>query len=212
MRNVVRLEKPAPLTNNAAKWTEELMHQISEKGNFSLVDKKYKKKYSHKDVREQLLKMYNGCCCYCERHVGSSGHIEHLMPMAIYHDKAFDWNNLHIACADCNSAKSDKYNENAPILDPVVDRPIEAHLSYRFNRVKPLTERGKTTRDHADLDRDHLLQARLNIAANIIIIVQEINEDPTNAKFDTSKDELNDLIKGEYGSLIKHHVQRTKQW
>ena len=212
MRNVARLKKPTPLANNAARWTRELMHQISEKGSFSLVDKKYKKKYAHEDVRKQLLKMYNGYCCYCERHVGRSGQIEHLMPMAIYPEKAFDWNNLHIACADCNSAKSDKYNENAPILDPVVDIPIEAHLSYSFNRVKPLTGRGKTTRDHANLDRDDLLQARLKTVANIIRIVHEINEDPTNAKFDALKDELNDMIEGEYGSLIKHYVQYTKQW
>lgn len=106
MRKVIRPEIPHSLALNAAKWTEDLMKEINEKGAYSEVGSEFKDKYRQDDVKDTLEKMYTCHCCYCESIIGINtyGRIEHLKPKSLpeFHQYSFDWNNLHWCCEICN--------------------------------------------------------------------------------------------------------------
>ena len=95
------------------------------------------------DVVQALLQMQHGKCCYCEldiAHSGSGKQVEHFRPRAQFNNLLYDWNNLLLACADCNHAKLDQFplsHDGEPLLldpsDPTLDPedPIEFVVSEK---------------------------------------------------------------------------------
>ncbi len=143
MRNVQRVNKPTILEDNEINWRDDLLEEFA-KG--VATDKKRKqrikrlqRKYAHDDIKVALKRMYK-FCCYCEsrvRHV-TIEHIENRKPKARdkFPECTFEWENLHLACPNCNWAKGDEWDEENPILDAVIDVPITQFLSYRrYTRV-----------------------------------------------------------------------------
>lgn len=136
MRNVLRGPKPKSLVDNSAIWTEELLSAIKdceEKG--KKVPERFYNKYDREDVRDALETMYGRRCCYCEAPVKvvTKGQIEHRKPKRGVHafpESTFDWDNLHLVCPDCNSAKGSKWNPTDEILDAASKVPISDNLSY----------------------------------------------------------------------------------
>lgn len=75
------------------------------------------KVYSHDEVKEALIDLFDLKCAYCETKVVSARDIEHFRPKgrirtltgAIlspgYYWLAADWNNLLLSCPDCNQNK-----------------------------------------------------------------------------------------------------------
>jgi uncharacterized protein (TIGR02646 family) len=75
--------------------------------------------YGHADVKQMLVNMHHGKCCYCEskvRHTGP-GTIDHYRPKAAsqqqegtpfirpgYYWLAYDWENLLFSCTTCNQS------------------------------------------------------------------------------------------------------------
>ena len=75
-----------------------------------------KDRYNHGDVVQALLQMQYYKCCYCELYIadtGSGKQVEHFRPRAQFNNLWYDWDNLLLACADCNHAKLSKF----PMLD-----------------------------------------------------------------------------------------------
>ena len=120
-------------------------------------------RYNHKDVVSALWNMQNEKCCYCEMSISSEGHgkaVEHFAPQSVFTAQRNDWDNLLLACAQCNGKKGDKYpvvpltrKEDEPkvlyltkprgdgsalILNPcdLQDDP-EQHLGFHTNYGKP---------------------------------------------------------------------------
>lgn len=151
MRNVTRPHEPEVLITHGEHWKADLLNEL-EKGDQA--DKKRIKtiqnKYSHKDIKAALKKMYK-YCCYCESRVNhvTVEHIEHRKPKAKdkFPEYTFEWGNLHLSCPNCNKEKGDKWNTNHPILDAEHDIPISRFLSYRRCERTYVNQRGKTTRD-----------------------------------------------------------------
>lgn len=209
MRNVQRLKKPKSLAKNGPKWSAALQAKIVACGGVvKLVPNKYFDKYNKPDIKESLREMYGGLCCYCEARIGvvEFGNIEHTKPKRTYTDTTYEWENLHLACTMCNVEKGIQYDEISPILDAVKDRPIEDHLTYRKYWVQARTARGTTTRNHVKLDREGLLRARSEIWTRVLGLIEEINRTPNAPESDTVRDELNELTKGEFGSLVRHAI------
>jgi len=49
-------------------------------------------------------------CCYCEITISDEGHgkaVDHFAPKAVFKGRRNDWDNLLLACAQCNGKKSD---------------------------------------------------------------------------------------------------------
>lgn len=213
MRNVTRSSKPPSLRSNAAKWTRDLLAALrATRPDRARIDRLLKR-YRCDDVRTALDTMYGNLCCYCEATIGvvAFEHIEHRMPKAIFPGRAFDWGNLHLGCPKCNQAKADKWNKKAPILDSTATDPqhrIEKHLRYRWNDALaclrlPVSKKGQTTIDHADLNREKLRDARTKVAHGVLHLIGTLNEAPKSPQVTVLRLELTEKIKGQFGSLVK---------
>jgi len=204
MRNVVRTEAPRTLRRNADRWAQELL--AAQRSGQTDHIRRAKNKYRKAEVKEALVRMYDGLCCYCECDA-RSGEIEHLKPISTYPESGFDWNNLHLSCGECNRAKSNQYNAEHPIIDPTDPEPVTDHLCYRFSTkgiaAWPQTSRGVTTRDHADLDRTALCEARVEIAIEAQKLYRQIDNADGEPLSDELKKEINELRNGRYGSIVK---------
>ena len=90
----------------------------------SLTVEKMKASGSYKlpDVIEQLEQDFHGKCYLCEIDELHSIEVEHLRPHGGDLNRKFDWNNLFLSCAHCNSVKNQaKYHDQ--ILDCCVIDP-----------------------------------------------------------------------------------------
>lgn len=213
MRNVNREKEPSLLKANAAQWTKELLAEINKPKNRrdAKTLKKLFGRYKKKCVLDALRKMYGPFCCYCECRVKTAGfqHIEHRMPKDKdkFPERTFDWANLHLVCGRCNTEKGSSWDAKNPILDAVTDVPITNHLSYELYFRLPLTDRGKTTWEHADLDRDPdsgLLYEREKIWKQAMILIERIKKDMGNPQIPVIRNNLRKMCKEEYGSMIQH--------
>lgn len=66
--------------------------------------------YSKEDVIDQLEHDFHGKCYICEIKPLMDPQVEHLLPHkgGKYPERKFDWNNLFLVCAHCNSVKNKK--------------------------------------------------------------------------------------------------------
>lgn len=73
--------------------------------------------YAHRSVKEELIKLQNKTCCFCESRIIhiTSGDVEHFRPKAAFFDEksklfhkpgyfwlAYEWSNLLLSCELCN--------------------------------------------------------------------------------------------------------------
>jgi hypothetical protein len=219
MRNVQRDDMPDSLVQNANKWRAQLLREIRACYRTGrTVSASFFDRYRQPDVRQALRKMYRGLCCYCEGRIGdvSFDHIEHHKPKIKFPQDTFNWDNLHLACEKCNTAKGNKWSETAPILDAVFDNPLADHLTYRESetglRRWPMSDRGTTTVEHADLDRDGwdgLPGTRLRVYVETLRIIREMKKNPQAPEAQAVRRELEEKAKMEYGTVIAWAV---KEW
>lgn len=86
----------------------------------SLASEKVKANGSYRkaDVIKQLAQDFHKKCYLCEITELQSVEVEHLRPHRGDRDLKFDWDNLFLSCAHCNSVKNQgKYNGHGIILD-----------------------------------------------------------------------------------------------
>lgn len=219
MIGVTRAKKPRSLSANAKKWTKELLYAIKEEGlGGAPVRPVLWKRYDKPDVRKALKEMYGSRCCYCEQRVSqvAAQQIEHRKPKAKdqYPEHTYDWDNLHLACPKCNGAKSNRWDDEHPILDAVDDAPIEDHLTYRWRdiylRRSANTGQGTTTIDHADLNRVELEHQRTVAAHHVLQTIATIKKarDEGRPVGDEMLAELRvSAARGEYQSMIRWALQ-----
>jgi uncharacterized protein (TIGR02646 family) len=215
MRNVKRLSKPETLRRKGAEWTREIVSKAktARQHKKAVPSKAYR--YNKKDIRDALTQMYGGLCCYCESRVThvAFAHIEHRMPKSRFPRKTYDWTNLNLACPKCNNAKGEKWTSSAPILDSVSDIPITDHLTYKVGksgvRRWPASQRGETTVDHANLDRDDLVKQRNQVYLETAGTIDEIDKakNSHSPAVQALIRELKTKINGEYGSLIQWMIE-----
>lgn len=209
MRNVTRPSMPSSLRRNAAKWRRELLIALQATNPDRRMVDKLRNRYKSADVRENLNQMYGNLCCYCEAEIGvvAFEHIEHRKPQALFPQETFAWKNLHLACPKCNQAKGNKWNQAAEILDSVVDNPIRDHLNYELSDIRgcvrwPISQRGRTTIDHADLNRRRLRDVRTKIALGVLNAIQHINRLPESPDVSELRLELSAKTSGPFGTSI----------
>lgn len=215
MRNVERTAEPQSLSNNADRWKRELLDEIANQGeDVSKVEKRFFNKYNKQDVKEALNEMYDGLCCYCEGKTGTVDYlqIDHRKPKKLFPESTYDWNNLNLSCTICNRRKGDKYSKKYPILDAVRDVPISKHFTYMVDTygvwVIPMSNRGQTTKEHADLNRDNLCGERAKLCGGIMKLIFEIKEsEPENSKTQKAKRYLESICRREYGSVVEYLIK-----
>jgi uncharacterized protein (TIGR02646 family) len=114
MRNVPKLTPPQVLVDNKPAWDDAVQVNPTDTN---------KNRYRHADIKARLLEETSDKCVYCESKIGHNcpGDIEHKAPKGKRLDLIFDWDNLTIACNECNRRKLEYYDEACQFLDPNVD-------------------------------------------------------------------------------------------
>ncbi len=101
--------------------------------------------YAHESVKQALIKVQHGKCCFCERLIGADGDVEHFRPKQAYKQAigealqrpgyywlAYEWNNLYLACPACNQ----RHKQNLFPLQKFTERATNHKLS--LDREQPL--------------------------------------------------------------------------
>ena len=145
--------------------------------------------YGAPRVREVLRRIQHNKCCYCESKT-SPGRIDHFRPKGRvrqrkggekihpgYYWLAYEWDNLVLACEDCNNKKSDYFplkepeqrarnhlepisRESPLLLNPYVDPDPSRHITFDGSACRPITEKGRVTVCLLKLNRPLLQEAR----------------------------------------------------
>jgi uncharacterized protein (TIGR02646 family) len=126
MRNVPKLTPPNILIESKINWDIAVTANPTDHN---------KNKYRHTDIKQRLLEETNSKCVYCESKIGHNcpGDIEHKVPKSKRIDLIFNWDNLTIACTECNRRKREYYDPNCMFLDPNND-----DVESRIQHVGPL--------------------------------------------------------------------------
>lgn len=187
-----RVPPPACLAPTAdLRLNEEKAHAEYHASKKRPKDKPKFKVYGRPEVKKAVRELFCFKCGFCEtRH--SPGQVEHFRPKSKVGDKepgywflACEWDNLLLACADCNRSKSTQFplsngpnrvtradyrRERPLLLDPTHSedgRNLEQHLEFCAGGViRPKkngcgeSKRGKATIDVANLARTDLNERR----------------------------------------------------
>ena len=79
---------------------------------------------NYQDYKADLLTEIGAYCSYCERSMDL--HIEHIKPKSQYPELECEWDNLLLACKNCNSTKGDKDFDLDEVLLPHRDNTFRA--------------------------------------------------------------------------------------
>ena len=198
---------------DCAAYEETPEEYISHKRRFH--DKEY---YKKKYVKDILMQMHHEKCCYCEtkRYTSSDLHVEHFRPKGAvrqnsaeadefpgYYWLAYCWENLLLACPDCNTCKGTVFPLEDPakrarshnddlamecmqFLDPTAEDPRD-HIRFEDDLPVWRTERGRHTIEELGLRRSALIEQRLEriemvkMAIYIIEIAEAMSSPDNNA-------------------------------
>lgn len=165
MRALTKGNKPKILEEKSLTWRDELVAVLARGEKPS---KTMKERYRHKEIKEALIGETHGKCAYCESKVThiSHGDIEHIVPKSKVPAKAYEWENLTLACDICNGNKGDHYSADPAasqdnLVDPYIDNP-EDHFLFLREVVSPRPDslRGFATEALLKLTRGDLLEKR----------------------------------------------------
>ena len=164
--------------------------------------------YNDGEVKDLLMEMHHGKCCYCEaKHGRGDLHVEHFRPRGAvrqppdgrneypgYYWLAYCWENLFLACPTCNRKKGSKFplanpeqrarshNDNVTSEQPAFLNPAEDnprdHIRFMDDAPWPLTERGKQTIGELDLRRPDLTESRMRYISLLRINIDILKVEP----------------------------------
>lgn len=124
MRKLKKRSCPPILEEKASDWLNEY---LADKSNETK-----RIRYRHDDIKDELRKETSWKCVYCESKIGhnSPGDVEHKIPTHVDSSQHFTWENLTVACTECNRRKNATYDAKKGFLDPYSD-PVESLIIHQ---------------------------------------------------------------------------------
>lgn len=155
MRHLKRFSKPDKLVQKEQEWLDTFLKSGNKRPNSS--------QYGHKDVRAKLDAMSGHKCFYCEQKLkGKPKEVDHFIEVADPNGKnlAFAWENLYLACENCNGKMPHKDIAVTDALNPCLDTDteIEQHLTFDDEMIECANNstKGDLTIRKYRLDSDEL--------------------------------------------------------
>ncbi len=206
MRNIPKLPEPPILVLKKDDWNNAIIINPSDHN---------KNKYRHPDIKATLRGETNDKCVYCESKIGHNcpGDIEHKIPKSKRPDLIFEWDNLTIACNECNRRKLGYYEPTCMFLDPNTD-DVENMIQHvgPFIYNLPGNKRSEVTIRILELDkldgRIELIARKMEKLEEIKHLVERILSEPNQI---VKKFLIQDLsekydIASEYSGMVKSYV------
>lgn len=180
MIKLEKLDEPQILKDNATEWTEEYIKYIEEGKD---IPENVKKRYTHPEIKERLLKETNGKCAYCESkftHI-CPGDIEHILPKnkEAHPELYVAWNNLTLSCETCNRSGKRTYNNDLePLLNPYIDK-IEKEIfsAGPMMFARSGSRKGKVSIDVLKLNRGELIERRIDAIKKIDLLRNQYEQE-----------------------------------
>ena len=179
--------------------------------------------YGATAVREVLKRLQHNKCCYCESKPSATSalRIDHFRPKRAvrqgkgsdrlypgYYWLAYRWDNLVLACDECNVKKSDYFplafpgqrarshldsldREARLLLNPYGETNPREHLTFDGSACRPETECGRVTVTVVGLNRPELQEERQYVLSMLARLCDIVN-DPDGS--DTRRREAREAI------------------
>lgn len=214
MIKICKAPKPQVLIDNAAKWTKEYRDCLKADKEPS---NEVKYRYNHPKIKQALEKETHGKCAYCESKIKqvAYGDIEHILPKNknACPELYVEWNNLTLACEQCNRAgKGTYYDPNLALVNPYTDTPDD-YLRDFGPLIMPLlgNDRGIATEKVVKLNRGALVERRTERIASIETLLQSWAKETNPTLKKLLEDELhNEYSKEkEYSSTVKSFLNQN---
>src|SRR3989338_5753314 len=188
MIHLTKQSEPPVLAQNKSAWTQQYLSYISsgQQPPGSLRDH-----YKDPPVKQAIVTETAGKCAYCESKIRAvyPGDVEHILPKSKCPELIFDWDNLTLACGNCNGAKGDYYNTVFPLINPYVDDMPE-NLFGSGPCVWHHSKKGEVTVGTVKLNRTGLVERRQEAIESINHLIDRWKE-ATDPAF---KNYLKDMI------------------
>ncbi len=179
--------------------------------------------YGSDEIREILATLQHDKCCYCESKPRATSplQIDHFRPKGAvrqskgserihpgYYWLAYRWDNLVLACEECNRKKSDFFpledpgqrtrnhrdpldQESPLLLNPYVETDPGEHLTFDGSACQPGTERGRVTVTFLGLNRPKLQEERQEVL-EMLALLRDVARHPDGS--DTIPPEVRDAM------------------
>jgi len=197
MRHIKRLPVPQILSDRGNLWLQAMIDK-----NLLRPDPS---KYGNPAIRRDLNSMSSTKCFYCETNLkGLIKEIDHFIEVKVNRDLSYIWENLYLACTNCN----DKFDENVistnACLNPCIhsDEEIQQELTFIDEVILPRnnSQMGRLTITKYRLDTeslDFLRMKQLQIVTKLVITILQANSGK--------------LPEAER-TILRHYMQRETQY
>lgn len=170
--------------------------------------------YKAAGIKEHLSSESHGKCVYCESKISHVywGDVEHIRPKASFPEERLDIGNLCLACARCNNAKSNFWDDVTPLINPYVDVPADhLHVFGPFLGHQPTRDRGRVTVDQLQLNRPELRERRIERWQLLQPLVEQYARTPEGAVKNVLRKELLSQASdtGEYAMMTRAYIRST---
>lgn len=173
-------------------------------------------RYRHPEIKQALLDETYCKCVYCESDVRHNcpGDIEHKLPRSKRPDLVYAWENLTIACSECNRRKLDYYDPACPFFDPSGE-DVESRIQHLgpFVFSVPGDVRSEVTIRLLELDklepRKKLVGRKLEKLESARNLIERIRAQRIPALKAFLQEELSELcnVSAEYSGMVKAYVE-----
>jgi 5-methylcytosine-specific restriction endonuclease McrA len=168
--------------------------------------------YRHPPVKAHLVAEAHGKCIYCESKIPHVyfGDVEHIKPKSVFPTEQLDFENLGLACAQCNNAKDNFWDVEIPFLNPYQEDPGEELLALGFMIAhRPGHPRAKLTIAHIGLNRPELLERRKERIELLQPLADQYEVTPDGALKDLLRTELRRHGAGdsEYAMIVRTYLE-----
>ena len=135
MRHIDRLPAPDILVQKHIEWQQKYEEKLAENPSA----RPDSPRYAHKQIKDRLFEMSFGKCFYCETKLTDSNkEVDHFVEVAIDHSKAYEWENLYLACSNCNDKVNHLVIPVTDALDPCRDSDAEIQRNISFEAEQPV--------------------------------------------------------------------------
>lgn len=191
MRFIERLTKPAILEEKADQWRDAFVSSGKKRPDNS--------KYAHSQIRESLNTMSFCKCFYCERKLKDiPQEVDHFIEVAERKDLAYEWDNLYLACDNCNNKQPNRSIPVAEAINPChhSDEEIQQHLAFEGEiiRARNNSDLGRRTIQKYRLDSPQQDHVRLKAIKRFQTILIEILKNTNRDKRDINTQEKETLL------------------
>lgn len=167
--------------------------------------------YRDPELKAHLVEEAYGKCVYCESRITHVyfGDVEHLKPKSWFPSERLDVVNLGLACALCNNAKGEFWDDSTHLLDPYTDDPERELLALGYILARrPTCDRARLTIEKLDLNRQALVERRRERIELLQALVDQYVQAPAGSIKDLLRTELcrqaNDAA--EYAFIVRAYL------